>query len=552
VQTSAFQPHSSEVRFITTYSYSSSKCRSFSIKSVDPKLSQRSSKSNQESYFGEIVSLMFIKVKQECNKFKQTKGRDSNSIWKSSDISSRSALEYRVKTLILFLLMNKLCLSQENLDIRGRSIHLMMLLLILCINLRELFAALINKSLSRKSIGLDKLRLSKTLILWVMYHQKNVDYVELLQEDFIYQIDNKAYKKNKIGMHTSRDDYLINTLRFVSLKEGTQIYSAILAESLTSPAMNETQAYMTYIGFATGATPPKKAQKGVVIKETPELPLTKKKEKVGVNQGKGIELFSQVALIEDTQFEEVRRKSMRDFHKTHPSGSGTVTKTAPSATKIKPSFTNEGTIGNDEDDSNNEQDSSGENSDQENDTDDDETQSDNMMKDKFVKTPSNDSDDEDEKMITDKVKGDEDEELDYTTNQLYDDVDIRLNKPVDTDKGLFKRRKTEVPVASSSHSSDLAAKFLNFSDIPHTDAEIVSSLDVHVHHETDVKSRSVYGGFVALVVGGGVDVDYCGEGVKDGNYCGITVEKTCEESEITETEYHRVCGRTQSLALDSA
>ncbi|GKF35200.1 hypothetical protein Tco_0108400, partial [Tanacetum coccineum] len=48
--------------------------------------------------------------------------------------------------------------------------------------------------------------------------------------------------------------------------------------------------------------------------------------------------------------------------------------------------------------------------------------------DKFVKTPSNDSDDEDEAKISDKAKGDKDEEMDYTTSQLYDDVDIRLNK----------------------------------------------------------------------------------------------------------------------------
>ncbi|GJW20537.1 hypothetical protein Tco_0031159 [Tanacetum coccineum] len=42
---------------------------------------------------------------------------------------------------------------------------------------------------------------------------------------------------------------------------------------------------------------------------------------------------------------------------------------------------------------------------------------------------------------------------------------------------------TEVPVTSSSRSSDLASKFLIFLDIPHTDAEIVSPLDVPVHHE---------------------------------------------------------------------
>ncbi|GKC43436.1 hypothetical protein Tco_1061158 [Tanacetum coccineum] len=304
------------------------------------------------------------------------------------------------------------------------------------------------------------------------------------------------------------DDYLINTLRFVSAKEETQIYDAILPESLTSPEMKETKAYKTYFGFATGATPPKKARKfkkptspklttvpvlteeptgkskrvkrpinkstkaptrGVVIRETPKMPLSKKKEKVDVTRGKGIEILSQVALNEDAQFKEVRRKSMRNFHKTHPSGSGAV--------KIIPSITNEGTSvkpgvpdvteeesskseaeswGNDEEDSKNDQDSSGEDDNQENASDDDKTQSDNKnksdsehetdenesgsepdqdkneedigddeeeVKDEFVKIPSNESDDEDETKITDKAKGDEDEEMDYTTSQLYDDVD---------------------------------------------------------------------------------------------------------------------------------
>ncbi|GKA08817.1 reverse transcriptase domain-containing protein [Tanacetum coccineum] len=83
--------------------------------------------------------------------------------------------------------------------------------------------------------------------------------------------------------------------------------------------------------------------RGGVIRETPEIPLSKKKEKVDVTRGKGIELLSQVALNEDAQFEEVRMKSMRDFHKTHPIGSGTITKTAPSAAKVKPFVTSEGT-----------------------------------------------------------------------------------------------------------------------------------------------------------------------------------------------------------------
>ncbi|GKC42463.1 hypothetical protein Tco_1060185, partial [Tanacetum coccineum] len=42
------------------------------------------------------------------------------------------------------------------------------------------FAALINRSLSGKTSVLDKLRLSRAQILSGMFHQKNVDYVELL------------------------------------------------------------------------------------------------------------------------------------------------------------------------------------------------------------------------------------------------------------------------------------------------------------------------------------------------------------------------------------
>nr|GEZ11545.1 hypothetical protein [Tanacetum cinerariifolium] len=118
---------------------------------------------------------------------------------------------------------------------------------------------------------------------------------------------------------------------------------------------------------------------GVVIRETPEIPVSKEKEK----------------------YEEVRKKSLRVFHKIHPSGSGTATKPTPSTTIIKLSVTNEGTDvkpgvldmteeessksetkswGNDEDDNNNDQDSESYGSDQEKASDDDKTQSDNENK----------------------------------------------------------------------------------------------------------------------------------------------------------------------------
>ncbi|GKE29871.1 hypothetical protein Tco_1445255, partial [Tanacetum coccineum] len=255
-------------------------------------------------------------------------------------------------------------------------------------------------------------------------------------------------------------------------KEETQIYGVILPESLTSPKIKETKSYKTYFGFATGATPPNKLTilpvsteeptgkskrvkrhakkstkapaRGVVIRETHEMPLSKKKEKVDVTRGKGIELLSEVAL------------------------------TGGSYLQLQ---------GNDEDDSNNDQDFRSKGSDQERDSGDDKAQSDSEngsaskhetdenesnsesdqdeneeeIKDdkeeeeeEVVKTTSNDSDDEDETKITDKVEGDEDEEMDYTTSLLYDDVemDIRLNELVDTDKGFIQEEGTNVEVTN--------------------------------------------------------------------------------------------------------
>ncbi|GJW75295.1 hypothetical protein Tco_0134665, partial [Tanacetum coccineum] len=56
---------------------------------------------------------------------------------------------------------------------------------------------IINKCLSGKVNGLDQLRISQAQIIWGMYYQKNVDYVYLLWEDLLYQIENKVSKKNK-------------------------------------------------------------------------------------------------------------------------------------------------------------------------------------------------------------------------------------------------------------------------------------------------------------------------------------------------------------------
>ncbi|GJS60256.1 hypothetical protein Tco_0655040 [Tanacetum coccineum] len=444
------------------------------------------------------------------------------------------------------------------------------------------FAALINRSLLEKTSGLDKLCLSRAQIIWGLQKQEKMYYprfTKVIIHHFLIQ-EKTLLWRNKIGMHTSKDDYLINTLRFVSRKEASQIYGVVLPECLTSPEMKESKAYKTYLSYATGAVPPKIARKfkkaspskkdsvpvqadeepvqkgkrvkrsakkssttpaaGIVIRETPVKTKSTGKEKVDVSRGKGIDLLSEVALAEKAQLKEVRKKSLRDFHKTHPSGSGTVAEKPPSVEKITPTVTSEGTgdkpgvpdvteddstesesesWGNDEDDSNNEQEASDEGSGQENESEEQESDSE--------QDEESDDDNQEEEEVDqenesedDEIESDEDKGMDDTTDQFDDDVDARLEEPTQTGKEVVQgegadvemidaqqgnenlettqeqvvedahvtistvTKKTEVPATSSSRSSDLASKFLIFLDIPHTDAEIISPLDVHLIKES--------------------------------------------------------------------
>ncbi|GJW13682.1 hypothetical protein Tco_0017815 [Tanacetum coccineum] len=110
------------------------------------------------------------------------------------------------------------------------------------------FATVINKCLSGKETGMDKIRLSRAQILWGMFHKKNIDYVYLLWEDLLFQIENKDAKKtnkmsyprftkiiidyfmskdqsisrrNKMFWHTARDDTMFTSMRCISRHEDT-------------------------------------------------------------------------------------------------------------------------------------------------------------------------------------------------------------------------------------------------------------------------------------------------------------------------------------------
>ncbi|GKD20563.1 hypothetical protein Tco_1222266, partial [Tanacetum coccineum] len=255
------------------------------------------------------------------------------------------------------------------------------------------FVAIINRCISGKSTGLDRPKELRAQILWAMYNKKNVDYVALLWEDFMYQADNREISsarkdhmpyprftkviidhfiskdntismRNRINLHTVRDDTLLGTLKFISKTEDCQIYGAVISDGMINDDIKLSKAYKTYLYYATGKVPPKKARKfkkpaspklkivpvspkeptqkgkrvkrpakkttnvpttGVVIRDTPNKFVSKNKAPAKIGKGKGIELHSDAALLEEAQMKKALKKKV------------------PNEQTDKPKDTNEGT-----------------------------------------------------------------------------------------------------------------------------------------------------------------------------------------------------------------
>ncbi|GJT74828.1 hypothetical protein Tco_1041553, partial [Tanacetum coccineum] len=145
-------------------------------------------------------------------------------------------------------------------------------------------------------------------------------------------------------------------------------------------------------------------------------------------------------------------------------------------------------------------------------SDDEQTRTDNpktsddeeeIQDDKFVHTP------EDYVPTDDELNDVTEEEYERINEELYGDVNVSLTdaEPADKEKDDVEMtvaghvnvnqegacnqvkddaqatQKTDAPIPSSSISSDYAAKFLNFDNIPPTDTKVVSMMDINVQHE---------------------------------------------------------------------
>nr|GEU62811.1 hypothetical protein [Tanacetum cinerariifolium] len=209
------------------------------------------------------------------------------------------------------------------------------------------FVAIINRCISRKSLGHDRLRLSRAQILWGMNNKKNDDFIALLWEDFIFQADNREIssahkenmpspkfikviinhfiskdktisKRNRINIHIIRNDTLLEEEHVEKPKRAKKPTK----KSTTVPAV------------------------GVVIRDTHGVSVSNKKVPTKVDRGKGMDLLSEAALLEAVQLNKTLKQIKLATYKLHASGSGDgfgSQRKVLDESKDKTTGTNEGT-----------------------------------------------------------------------------------------------------------------------------------------------------------------------------------------------------------------
>ncbi|GKA59566.1 hypothetical protein Tco_0758879 [Tanacetum coccineum] len=210
------------------------------------------------------------------------------------------------------------------------------------------FAAVINRFFSGKTTALDKTRLSRAQILWGMYYSKNVDFVELLWENFMFQIDKRDSKKQEkiIFIHTIQDDSILGSLRFVSKLKNIKSETPKKARKFKKHASPSKKKTLVAIEEPAKKPAAKRLSTGVQIKDTLGVSMSKTKAPAKTERSKGIELLSEAALLEDAQLKKATKRIKREIniHQAGGSSEGAdLESEVPDEQKGKSTDTSEGT-----------------------------------------------------------------------------------------------------------------------------------------------------------------------------------------------------------------
>ncbi|GJT97254.1 hypothetical protein Tco_1092772 [Tanacetum coccineum] len=153
------------------------------------------------------------------------------------------------------------------------------------------FAAIINKYLCEKTTALENL----------VYQVKNKNskknndmyyprFTKVIVDYFMAK--NQAIpRRNMMFWHYARDDFMFTTTRVIFKHEDTQVYGAILPQHLTNQDMLESEAYKTYLAYATG----EKISKPKYVKNKADSELSPKKKTATTAKGKRLKTSAKVA-----------------------------------------------------------------------------------------------------------------------------------------------------------------------------------------------------------------------------------------------------------------
>ncbi|GJW34000.1 hypothetical protein Tco_0054032 [Tanacetum coccineum] len=190
------------------------------------------------------------------------------------------------------------------------------------------FAAIINKCLSGKP-SYDSLRLSQAQILWGMLQSRDVDY-----HIFCGGLHFKMRTKMKRAM---RCYYLVSpsSVTFVmhkdpSIPRRNKLYGTIFPVALTNEDIRNSESYKEYYAIASGMIPPKtkgskkKADTDTTTKQKPPTVPKEMKEKKsgkGKQKAKQLETISEAMMTEAEQLKTITKRSRKETHISHASGS---------------------------------------------------------------------------------------------------------------------------------------------------------------------------------------------------------------------------------------
>ncbi|GKB62165.1 hypothetical protein Tco_0918351 [Tanacetum coccineum] len=262
--------------------------------------------------------------------------------------------------------------------------------------------------------------------------------------------------RNRINLHTLRDDSLLGTLKYVSKTEEHQVYGAVIPKEMINEDILNSTTYKTYYAYASGAKEPKKARK---FKKPTSLKLktvlVSPKEPTKKPSKKTVPLYE---LLEVALLKEATKRSKKDFHISQASGSGDGVGSQPK--------------GDSEDDDNDDD------SDDVSKGDDDEADSDDDGNDAHD-SERTDSDDDEIPSVTlkDYVKEEHDEEY-VQSPEKYESDDDKENIDEEEYDDLYK----DVFKAKLLCFIRLC-KQINLDNVPPVVDKVASLMNIKTHHE---------------------------------------------------------------------